>query len=605
MRIESFRIRNCFGFRDSEEIDLGAEGNLVYFLGRNSSGKTSVLRAISYFEYGVVPQQQPNFENYERLVGTRSLQACFSIDSSKGYELSLGSFLGEAIQPFLDAGIQVQQTDDGFSHDPGVPGAKAAAALLDYVGETYGGLIEQFHKNGHVWVEKRGNGTYRFLTEEGEYESYEQRKESIDSQISSLNAFLGSHGRPQVPSDFDWIEGLHFKQFPEIFFFGDRFSLRDDLPQSITAEHLKGGHNALTDAFVSMLNVQVLRNMLYASGRNRLKLYTDKVQEQLDALSEKINKDAVRDFADADFIRFYTDRSRDVRIILEVDGGENHYEHLSDNTKFLIAYHILQEDRERKNSLPSILLFDEPSQGFHPTAEGKILRFLQSLADRGNQVLVSTHSQHLIDLDRLTAIRIMTRDEAGSLRVSNKLHGSSNASATTLAMQPVTDAIGLRYTDQLLTRDKVVIVEGYTELLYLRLFSRLLGYGEPNIAPVTGEGMTCSPKTAPATMRVRTSQMGRWRTRDEEEAHSGADRPQAAPGGRRTGCRGFGPRGRQETRHKRSDLPSLAQPLRRHEGRCYEAPQGAGGRERPPEEDRRRAGGGHRHPKGGEPKKNF
>src|SRR5215210_2785657 len=115
--------------------------------------------------------------------------------------------------------------------------------------------------------------------------------------------------------------------------------------------------------------------------------------------------------------------------------------------------------------------------------------------------------------------------------------------------------------------------------------------------------MTCSPKTDPATMRVRTSQMGRRRTLDEQEAHSGADRPQAAPGGRRTGCRDFGPRGRQETRHKRGDLPPLAQPLRWHEGRCDQTPQGAGVRECPPQEDRRRAGGGHRHPKGGEPKK--
>src|SRR5215218_2864056 len=123
------------------------------------------------------------------------------------------------------------------------------------------------------------------------------------------------------------------------------------------------------------------------------------------------------------------------------------------------------------------------------------------------------------------------------------------------------------------------------------------------MAGTNGPGLTCSQKTDPVTMRVRTSQMGRRRTLDEEEAHSRADRPQAAPGGGRTGRRDFGPRGRKETRHKRGDLPPLAQPLWWHEGRCDEAPQGARGRERPPEEDRRRPGGGHRHPKGGEPGK--
>src|SRR5215210_1670757 len=93
--------------------------------------------------------------------------------------------------------------------------------------------------------------------------------------------------------------------------------------------------------------------------------------------------------------------------------------------------------------------------------------------------------------------------------------------------------------------------------------------------------MTCSPKTDPATMRVRPPQMGRRRTLEvEEAAHSRADRPQAAPGGCRTGRRGFGPRDRQETRHKRGDLAPLAQPLWWHEGRRDEAPEGAGGRER-------------------------
>jgi len=51
MRLLSFRIRNCFGFVDFGSIDLDVPGNLVYFLGRNSSGKTSVLRAISFMEH--------------------------------------------------------------------------------------------------------------------------------------------------------------------------------------------------------------------------------------------------------------------------------------------------------------------------------------------------------------------------------------------------------------------------------------------------------------------------------------------------------------------------------------------------------------------------
>jgi recombinational DNA repair ATPase RecF len=64
MKLKSFRIINCFGFRDSGQINLDSAHNFIYLLGRNSSGKSSVLNAIKYFELGIVPNQQPNFNNF-------------------------------------------------------------------------------------------------------------------------------------------------------------------------------------------------------------------------------------------------------------------------------------------------------------------------------------------------------------------------------------------------------------------------------------------------------------------------------------------------------------------------------------------------------------
>jgi len=48
-------------------------------------------------------------------------------------------------------------------------------------------------------------------------------------------------------------------------------------------------------------------------------------------------------------------------------------------------------------------------------------------------------------------------------------------------------------------------------------------------------------------MRVRTPERGRnRRTLDEQETHPRTDHPQAAPGGRKAGCRGRNSRGRKE-----------------------------------------------------------
>jgi predicted ATPase len=276
-------------------------------------------------------------------------------------------------------------------------------------------------------------------------------------------------------------------QFPAIYVFTDRFALSEDLPENLREEHLRGRQNALTEAFMDLLNRQALSDFLRASKMKRIDELRDDLQTKLNALCARINEDVSAGAAD-ELIRIFVDRQQYVRIILHSDGKESHYQHLSDNTKFLIAYHIFQEQRERQEELTSILLFDEPDRGFHSSAQHKLLRFLESLADDGNQVFITTHSQHMIDLDRLAAVRIMSRAKDDTLQVDNRLYGSSGANRDTLALQPVTDAIGLRYADQLVTQDKVVVTEGYTELLYVRLFARILDHDKPNLAPVTGDG---------------------------------------------------------------------------------------------------------------------
>src|SRR5215203_651854 len=100
-----------------------------------------------------------------------------------------------------------------------------------------------------------------------------------------------------------------------------------------------------------------------------------------------------------------------------------------------------------------------------------------------------------------------------------------------------------------------------------RDFSRLLNSYQNKLFPTFSEGLalTCSPETDPATMRVRSPEMGTRRILDEEETHPTADRPHAARSGRRAGRRSLGPRDRKEARRPRGDLPSLEKPLRRDE----------------------------------------
>jgi hypothetical protein len=174
-----------------------------------------------------------------------------------------------------------------------------------------------------------------------------------------------------------------------------------------------------------------------------------------------------------------------IQITVETGGRMSFYSHLSDNTKFLFAYHLYSIAYKGSR----ILLFDEPNNGFHPSAQQQLLRFLKDLGKQENQVIVSTHSEYMIDPDYLSSIRLMSTDSERYTCVKNHFYTQSKGPGDFLALQPIFDAIGYRYGNQLDIKQNVIVAEGVTDLLYLRAFNQILGKLLPlNIAPSRGEG---------------------------------------------------------------------------------------------------------------------
>lgn len=360
MRLETLRILNCFGFVDSGEIRLDDPGSLIYFLGRNSSGKTSVLRSLSSLEYGVIPQEYPSFVNYEKPEGNSMLRARFSVKQPGiGIGLSSEHIVDSMVAHFGSVPVTIRKEEDGYVSEPNSHPASQIPRLLNTVERVYSELVEEILEANSVWVDKLSDGSYRFLGSQEDPARYEARREAIQESLGPLEAgekfqVSGNNYRNSPPLSFDQIEGQLFKQLPEIFLFTDKFSLDDDLPRSIREEHLSGRQNDLAEAFIDLLGRQTLESFLRASGRRKQDALENELQARLDQLCDQINEDTTDGGAD-ELVRVFVDRRDDIRVILDVGGKETYYEHLSDNTKFLVAYHIFQEDRERKNSLEPVL----------------------------------------------------------------------------------------------------------------------------------------------------------------------------------------------------------------------------------------------------------
>lgn len=491
MRLQTFRIRYCFGFVDSGEIDLKEPHNLVWVLGRNSSGKSSVLRALEQLAFGNRPDEHPKFANFDPPPGNEygKLEAMFSISPG---DLSAEPAVDLVVDAFSDMPVNIEKDDGRFA----APDNQRINAVLEAVQDGYETLVSEIEKVGQVHLVKDYDAEYWIFPLSDESDKLRTARKSSIKDALSQGIQKSSSGTPtdqwvvdstayQFAVSFEDLEAIFYRQFSNVFLFEKRFALGNDLPQVISDDFLKGDRNQVAQAFVSLLDEAVVQRWLKSNNLYTRQKLLDDMQDRVNALCGKVNASRNRSAEDPALLDIRLTAKDGLQIVVRTDGKQSFYEHLSDNTKFLFAYHLLAE---AENLAGAILLFDEPNAGFHPSAEGLVLDFLEALADGGNLVVLTTHSQHMIDLDHLTGVRLMSSDEEGALRVSNGIHRPATAGGDILALQPVTEAIGLHYAEQLVVKDKVIVTEGYTDMLYLRVFRRIFGHdAELNVAPLRGE----------------------------------------------------------------------------------------------------------------------
>jgi len=124
----------------------------------------------------------------------------------------------------------------------------------------------------------------------------------------------------------------------------------------------------------------------------------------------------------------------------------------------------------------SILLLDEPGLSLHPLAQYDLAKFFKKLSQQ-NQLLYTSHSPFLVDMDNLANIRVVYADaDSGRTQVSADLR--ENAALAEKSIFPVHAALGLTVCDTLLLGCVPILVEGPSDQIYLSLIKRhLTGIG--------------------------------------------------------------------------------------------------------------------------------
>lgn len=483
MHYTFFEIENYRGVR-SLRLDLGASatGDVYTLVGLNESGKTTILEAIGGF--------------------------------SPGSETTDPEATGQAADPFDLVPISER---DNFN------GAVVIRAGVDLTSQDQAGLTGALERRGYLV-----DSAPESLTIEVRHEF--ERSTYVDSNELWDLAITGKTRRAKLVRTLDedsnhWQVALDHvvEHLPRIRFFPDfLFDIPDRLligrvhPEPDPPPPGEEPKRRPTDPFyrasrAERYYAEVLQDILDSLERsvnvrehlfNRAASGKRREERSLKQLLNNMQREITQTvFGSWDVMFGRTSRpASDKRLILEVeseeeeDGATGYYlrwqiedsNGLSDigerslGFRWFFVYRLLTAYRGRRRGSPPLLfLFDEPASNLHPGAQGLLLESFEKLSRDGN-VIISTHSHHLINPDWLSRCYIVKNegidygDEIGSFVVDraeiglHPYHRFANENPTaTSYFQPILDTLDYRPSALELV-DGAVMLEGRWDFYSLR-----------------------------------------------------------------------------------------------------------------------------------------
>lgn len=137
---------------------------------------------------------------------------------------------------------------------------------------------------------------------------------------------------------------------------------------------------------------------------------------------------------------------------------------------FFSFFLVFISETEQSNVHP-ILLLDEPGLSLHPKAQQDLLHFFATLSLQ-NQLLYTTHSPFLVNMNHLSKVKAVFVDKEGNSLVSTLL----NKSETTVqsSLYPIYASIQMSIAQTLLLSTEPVLVQTTSDQVYLQIIKNYL-----------------------------------------------------------------------------------------------------------------------------------
>lgn len=472
MKLISARVTNYRCIEDSGEFGLDQVTCLV---GKNESGKTSLLKALN----GVNPWN----------AGERAL------DKERDYP-----------RRYL---LDYEQRHDGQEADVARVRWKLddsdKAALKEVFGEAAGHLDEfettrSFGSNGNTWavtidepeVVRHVLATASLHAEElAELQgitSIKELKAAIATPKSERHTALLNHLNRHFKRDAAVLAVIDLlsPRMPRFLYFSQY--QRMDGQVSLEAIVQKKVNSTLTDddkvfiALCDLVGVPVEKiaalnqfeqmNSRFEAASSRITREIFEFWSQNKHLKVQLRIDAGRP---GDPAPFNTGNVVRTRIFNEHHEVTVSFDDRSTGFVWFFSFLVLFSHVKNTHDSNVIILLDEPALSLHAKAQSDLLRYIEERLAPHHQVIYTTHSPFMVPAHNLTSVRtvedVVIEKASGDVEVRGTKVGDEVLSTDKDTLFPLQSALGYEITQSLFLGKHTLLVEGPSDLLYLKAFS--------------------------------------------------------------------------------------------------------------------------------------
>ncbi len=159
----------------------------------------------------------------------------------------------------------------------------------------------------------------------------------------------------------------------------------------------------------------------------------------------------------------------------------------SRGVRWFLSFYLELKATASKNKVNRVLLIDEPGLSLHARAQEDVLIVFEDLKEN-MQIIYSTHSPHLVNIDKLYRILAVQRtDENIENSDTIVLDTKSLYSASSDTLSPIYSLMGTRLNEQQFIQKKNnIIIEDTVTYYYINTVASLLDFNDAFFLPATG-----------------------------------------------------------------------------------------------------------------------